>query len=413
MNRKAVYDSTEYSRNYRTINPIISMAYNGLPPTMCKLAHIIFDIILDTKRYGNKGKQKCVFEEKRIFSDINIDIQYLLMEFNPGKYFDGGLYEKAKSIENDRSNMSSKVKELDKNNVIYNWRYKDHYMFIMERDIGVWKFYNENAFIPPNTIQKIASVSEAMIDRMLVFETKLGRKNEREKVERHFIEFLNNLIKRMNPDVSSKLLKYDDNVLYYYKENIKKEINRLDFFEGTVIAPNFNLRIPPSIQRKISRIIEEESTKMSAKTDMEKELTPKSPNLTSNKGLHKERTKKRATKDRGESSKEVHNFRFDGQSLNPFDNATSFSKYYRQCVRTYSKKDPKFDNMESDCMVAGHILDDLKKINRKDITFVHDWIKYFTNYSLKGNKSQNPKHTSLGNFRTTLDKYKENYIAVA
>jgi hypothetical protein len=371
MNRKAVYDSTEYSRNYRTINPIISMAYNGLPPTMCKLAHIIFDIILDTKRYGNKGKQKCVFEEKRIFSDINIDIQYLLMEFNPGKYFDGGLYEKAKSIENDRSNMSS------------------------------------------NTIQKIASVSEAMIDRMLVFETKLGRKNEREKVERHFIEFLNNLIKRMNPDVSSKLLKYDDNVLYYYKENIKKEINRLDFFEGTVIAPNFNLRIPPSIQRKISRIIEEESTKMSAKTDMEKELTPKSPNLTSNKGLHKEKTKKRATKDRGESSKEVHNFRFDGQSLNPFDNATSFSKYYRQCVRTYSKKDPKFDNMESDCMVAGHILDDLKKINRKDITFVHDWIKYFTNYSLKGNKSQNPKHTSLGNFRTTLDKYKENYIAVA
>ena len=74
---------TEYSRNYRSVNPYLMMSYSGLPPFLCKLANILFIYIIKTKLYGEGAKTKGKNEDKRIYTDIELSLEDLLKDFNP------------------------------------------------------------------------------------------------------------------------------------------------------------------------------------------------------------------------------------------------------------------------------------------------------------------------------------------
>ena len=395
IKNKTRNDLTNSDLRYKRVNFDVFAGYNGLPPFLSNVAHIIFHSIIKTLKYGKGGEAKSKNECRRIYSDIDITIEDILEDFYSVKYANG------KGSANDRANMVKKINELLDYNVFYCWRYRDHYMFVLEREIGIWKFYNKDGCVIPRTLKKISVLSKDMINCMERFEKKKNVRVNRKDIEESFMKFINEkIIGNMNPVVVSKLPLWDGSSdIYSYFRGLIKVLRGLDDFEGLGEDDGFLRFLPKSVSKTLDRKRIKEANDM--KTKMEKDLIPDETNLVKVKKEKKGRKTKKKVKSKGDSKPKAYTY---GGDVNPFKNSKEFVKYYRSILYYFDSK-VKFENFAVDVQVAGKIMDSLGEKDRKNKTFLKAWIRYYKDHKLKGLKIYNTKHTSLKSFMGSFDKF--------
>jgi len=395
---------TEYSKNYRSVSPYMMMSYNGLPPYLAKLAHTLFFYIIKTKMYGKSAASKGKNEDRRIYTDIEITLDDLLLDFNPNKYSDG------KDIEMDKSNMIKKLKELDKYNIFYCWKYGKKYLFVMEREVGCWKIFNNKGCVAPKTLKKVVNLTNDMITCMVKFEGSNGTVDKK-NIERSFGTFMNKMIRKMNPNISSRLpLWSDDKDIYEYTSDVSLQLNKMGEFEGLGFTEKeietFLTKVPPSVSKKMKKMHEEmrqDEMKTRKEKELEDELLPKNSNLV--KGSVMRVKVEKNIKNTATSRPTL--MRWQG-NIDPFSDSLQFMKYYRSILQNKTGGNIVFNSMESDAGVAAQILD-LMVERKRNKDFLDTWIHYFYDNNLKGQKALKPKYTSLRCFKDTFESYNETF----
>jgi len=385
---------TEHKENYKLVSLYLMDCYNGLhPPLLCKLSHVIFNLIIYNKLYRNTNhKHYDAEEDKRIYSNILITPENILKRLAPSKYQIDN-----KDIENDIANLSNRLQILDDNNIFYIWRYKQPftYVFIMERDVGCWKYYNSEAFLTPKTLKKIVRSGKCIIDTMIKLESKRQREIDKSDIEKSFGNFLNRMIDKMNPSVISNLSRWVDTAnIFEYIVRLNADLRAISDYEGQVISDDFMGHLPDPVRKEISNRNTKE-TKMNA--SLELQLVPQNENLT--------KIRKTRSHNPNVMDAKVEHF----QSVDPFKNATQFVKFYRSIIREQNNE-AKFFDMISEANDATYILDAMIKHNRNgDKKFLRMWIYHFYSTYLKGNNVYKTEKTSVKELFKTLDAFDASY----
>ena len=377
---------------YKKYNVEMIDAYISLHPfALSKLSISLFNAILATQ-HNVKSKRYKLEESKRIFNNTYISLEDILNRCHPVKY-----NIENKSIENDMSNLMGRIQELDDNNIFYVWKFSKPitYMFVIERDIGLWKYFNPKAFVTPKTIKKIIALHKYMIDSMFDFEKKRGRRTKREEIEKSFInEFLNGIIDKTNPSVKNKIknIEKDEN----YLDNLKHVINQIDDYEGYVQDELFLNRLPYHLQEKINITKKGENMDFNMLSNA---LVPQNENLIQEKPIKKK--KRKIT---------YHNNQTTFKDYKPFSNCNDFIKYYREIIKMHNEK-ANFYPIGSERMIATKIMDALiEKDRSKDTDFLRAWIRYYIQSYLNGNNIMKKEKTSLHSFFKTFDMYNNKYF---
>lgn len=394
---------TEHEKNYKRYNTEVIDAYNALHPlSMSKLSMVIFNIIMDTKihrqpnsRYYSKN------EDKRIFNNKYITLDDILDRCHPVKY---GVDGKAKA--NDLSNLMGRLQELDDNNIFYIWKYGKPftYMFVMERDIGVWKYFNDQGCVTPKTLSKILALSSSMIDNMVKFEKKKSRSVKLKDIEISFVQdFLPHVISKMHKDAQKKLSSWDCHLEFSeYIEELKKELSVMDDYEGLTEGDSFYDRLPCHLKEKI--IDNKTSSENMNINQLTADLVPKNENLVVSNSKPQRKKKSPVSSESREPTKATF------QELNPFINCNQFMKYYREVVRLHNNR-AKFYPVDTERIVATQIMDDLIYNGKQnDIDFLRSWIRYYISSYLNGSNVYKQDKTSLLNFKKTFPEYNSKYF---
>lgn len=392
---------TEHKENYKLISLFLMDSYNGLHPSLLsKLSHVIFNLIIYNKMYRNaNNKNYSLEEDKRIYSNMLITPESILKRLAPSKYQFAD-----KNMSNDISNLMSRIQTLDDYNIFYTWRYKQPYtyVFILERDVGCWKYYNSSAFVTPKTLKKIVRSGKCIIDTMIKLETKKNREVDKEDIEKSFGNFLNKMIDKMNPSVIAELSKWVDTAnIYEYLVRLLSDLKSLDDFQGQIIAADFLNKLPESVRKEIL------NRKTKEKKDMdpflELELIPQNENITSKRSYRKTKSIPQIKSE--PSNNEARSF----TTINPFDNALSFLKFYRSVIRSQDSS-AQFYSIESETPNAQVVLDTLIKNNRnEDKKFLKMWIYNFLATVLKGNNASKTDKTSMKSFLSTFLVFNGSY----
>jgi len=401
---------TDLSSGYKRINIYLFAGYCGIiQKALSKMASIVYGLLLKTKFYGDNAQEnskKDIDENKRIYTDIGITMQDILLEWDHEKY--SNEHEAAMVI----SNMNKLIREMDENNIFYCWKYKGIYMFIMERDIRIWKCYNSKACLTPKTLKKIACVGLDMVSCMVRDVRRKCGDVDKTSIEKSFGHFINGLIDKMNPLVTMEISKWDGNqdiseYLYYLCESVTK----IEDFKGLTFAEDIFDKFPYTISKKLKEIMsKEESMKTKqikndiVESDLEKEIIPENPNLA--KPLRRKRMKLASA-----PSEKVVAYTFSGD-INPFENASHFVNYYRAFLQQLNK-DIRFNSYDTDAIYASQVLDLLKDQGRSNNkVFLMSWIRYFHDFKLKGNKFLKIKYTSIKAFKETFNEYVPRFMEI-
>lgn len=385
---------TEHKTNYKLCNTYLTDCYAGLyPATLTKLSLVIFSTLLSTKRYHKPdSKFYSPEEDRRIFTNVVLTPSNILERCHPVKY----IYE-GKDSSKDASNMVRKINELDDNNIFYAWRYgyPHMYMFVMERDIGVWKFYNPSAYVTPKTLRKVIYSTKGMVASML----EMSGKGDVEDVRNSFCEFINGLILKMHPDVQEKLTLWVEGDLYRsYLTGLRNEIDKLEPYEGLVEHEGFYDRLPAGVKEKMKPV----TKKRESHPELEDYLAPKDENLVKPKGERKKRTAK-AKKD---PSAEAKTF----LAVDPFKDVNNFVGFYRAAIYL-TDRGAKFFPYSTELHYASQILDILHDNEREDKRFLKSWIGFYIEKSLKGNNMYKEDNTSLKKLKESFEEYNNRYVS--
>jgi hypothetical protein len=391
---------TEHETNYRRYNPEIIDAFASLhPATLSKLSIIIFNIIMETKRHRKSNHRYfSEQEDKRIYNNKFISLESLLDRCFPGKYKVEG-----KDQNKDLSNLSKRLQDLDDQNIFYIWKFGHPYtyMFILERDLGLWKHFNPKSVVIPKTLIKITKASGGIIDTMLKLEKSRKKNSTLREIEASFLnDFFNKLILKMSPEVSKRITKWDDSIdIPEYFKTVLKQLETMDEYEGLVEDETFYSRIPQHLQEKM---INKREKNMDIQ-QLEKDLVPDDDDVTP---LMKVKKNKKVRKP---ASLEPDRLGF--KSVNPFLNCNEFMRYYRGLIRDYSN-DAKFYDFNSERNFATLTLDTLKENRKVNKDFLRSWIQYYASAYLKGNNISKLEKTSIGNFIKTFEEYNGKYFEV-
>lgn len=408
MNSDLRNSLTEYTTNYRLISPYILDCYAGLtPPSLTKISIILFSFLLNTKRYCKpESRMFSKEEDSRIYTNIAIKPGELLKRFNPTKMYN------SEEIETDTGNLMRKVNELDDLNIFYIWRcgYPYVYMFVMERDIGLWKNYNSLGCVTPKTLKKIISLYGGMLKSMDLMLRSQNQVQDLKEISDSFGKFLNHLIEKMNADVSKKLKLWDSSSykeLSEYISYLYEALRSLDPYEGLSEDSEFLLKLPYHVGEKLQ--IKPRQKKV-FNNSLANEIVSNGENIIQikNKVEKIEKVEKKQKNDvliNPESVKAeeiVHNV------LNPFKNCNDFMKFYKK-ILLMNDSSIKFFEMsaaDSERKLAQEILDMLIKRNRSgNVEFLKAWVQYYQRNYLKAEDASNVYKTSLKAFRDTFEKY--------
>jgi len=393
---------TEHKDNYKLISLSLMDSYNGLhPSSISKLSHVIFNLIIYNKIYRKPdNKNYSLEEDKRIYSNVLITPESILKRIAPSKYTINN-----KTIINDISNLTSRMQILEDNNIFYIWRYKQPctYIFIMERDVGCWKYYNSSAFVTPKTLKKIVRAGKCIIDTMVKLEEKRDRISNIQDIEKSFGYFLNRIIDKMNPSVSSDLSKWVDTAnIGSYLIRLSSDLRNIEDFKGQVFSSDFLKHLPESVSKEIlNNKVKREKTKENNMNinELESELVPENGNLIKIR-------KHRKTKVSSEESPVAISSKF--VSVDPFCGPHEFVKFYRSVIRS-KNPEVKFYNATLEYIDAEQILDTLTKNGKSgDIKFLKMWIYNYVSTSLKDNIHKIEK-TSLESFMKTFSSFNNSY----
>jgi len=385
---------TEHSINYRLINPNLLQCYAALSPaTMVKLSICLFQTFIKSKKYDADE-----LEQRRIYMNEPITADFILYECYPGKYQVDNRDPKI-----DYSNLAKALKKIDEMNVFYMWAYKTRpstkMIFIIERDIGIWKFYNPNACVPPKTIMKILNCAPGMMDSM----ERAVQESERPSIERSMCKFLSGMILKMHPSISSKIARYNGERVDEYIERLLKEIAKLDNFEGLSEHETFTKNIPVSISslliEKRSQAEKVPSGQAKTREEVMSAIIPNDADLVRKK-VQKVKSKPVQVKADFIPFKEVH----------PFDDVNSFIKFYRACVRQIHSN-AMFYGPETERNAAAKILDTLidEGLSGNE-RFLKGWICHYARTHLRGSNAKNRDKTTLKAFADTLKMYRMRYV---
>jgi len=396
--------------HYKRYNVEVIDAYLALHPlSISKLSIVLFNIIMDTKlHYQPSHRFFSKNEDKRIFNNKYITLENVLNRCHPIKY---NVNDKA--IGNDLSNLMGRLQELDDNNIFYIWKCGKpfNYMFVMERDIGVWKYFNTLAYVPPKTIKKILALSTSMINSMVRFEKAKGRDTALMDVELSFVnEFLPLMISKTNPSIHNKFKKYTHGeIASEYLIKLKNDINLIDDYEGLEQDDSFIKRLPIHLQEKIE--IKQEIIKDGENKDGENmtilelnnDLIPKNENLIRVKN-------KKVIQKKVVSCMPVHPHKTTFTAIDPFSNCNDFIRYYKEVIRSYNGN-AKFYKPDSERIFATKIMDLLIQNGKNEnIDFLRSWIRYYIQSDLQGNNVYKEDKTSLSNFAKTFKDYQGKYF---
>jgi hypothetical protein len=386
---------TEHKNNYKLCNLNLLSCYGGLyPATLTKLSYVIFTQILSNKMYHKKdSKYYDEQEEKRIHTSLSITPTILLENCHPTKYRLEG-----KDANKDIGNIVKRINELDDNNIFYVWKcgYPKNYMFVLERDIGLWKFYNPKAYVTPKTLKKIILSTRGMCNSMFKILQESGDKSNIHDVRKSFCEFISGIVKKLDPSIGDTFPKWDEGSGYKeYLINVNNIVRTLSPYQGLEIDSTFFDRLPLEVKLKFDT---KPRKKRGTNASLESDLLPKDG------GLIKTPKRKSKTTSVKEAKTKFDTF----VSIEPLKNANSFCQYYRSLIKS-TDKDAKFHEYKIETPPAAVILDKLKESN-KDEDFVRSWILFYVESKLKGNNIRNRDKTSLRTFQKTYDEYSSRYI---
>jgi len=396
---------TEHKGNYKQFNVALMDAYICLKPDcLSKICCSLFNCIVSTLWYYNpKSTFRNESEEKRIYSNILLTPEVLLNRYDPYKYKGEGCL-----IEKDIGNFVKRLQQIDEMNIFYMWRYGRPYiyMFVMERDIGLWKCFNDKAFVSPKTMKKIIGCSKGMIVTMAKMVKDSGRTINRSDIENSFGEFINRLISKMNQGVSKKLSLWKGNGnIFDYLGILNEELSKLNPYEGIEKnAESMANSLPDNVLGKLlmSKTTQEKEENMDRETmlELERDLIPDNENLISGRT-----PRKKVVKTMVREAKKV-----NGEYIDPFSNCNNLMKFYYACLKMYNDK-AQIYSFDAERSYALEILDMLKAIGRKgDKNFLRSLIQYFIDNKLAGNNIYKAENTSMKSLRDIIPIYSRKYI---
>lgn len=399
------------------------------PLKLMHLAQKIFYLIIKTKLYrdtskklekGSKAKLKLklkyineeIREDKRIYND-NIPNDVELAEF---------VFNIPNAHDTNWSNLLKRIKELDDNNIFYVWSYKRHYMFVLERDFGIWKVYNDKGCVVPHMIAKVASICGDMVScmRYQMYDC-YGKEKERD-IQNSFGEFMNDMIDKMNPKVAKMFAKWNIDLNFGdYMEGVRKLSKSMNPFEGLEESDDFYDKIPMDTRRyliggrakigirnrgKTMNKNEEPIMKKDldkTKIDMEAELVPSNSNI-----VEETKTRTRKPKVINESEGLEPEITPYVVEKNVLKHAGTLVKYYHAKMREVSDNEVKLCNADAERSSAGPIIDSIKGTGYEGtdlMVFLDGWIEYYVRNVLKDRRLKNTEHTSITALHKTFDKF--------
>lgn len=398
---------TEIEDGWKIVSPNLLAAYNGLhPDSLSKLAYAMFHTVIHNKMNIKRGAPGYKEDEaRRIYSNTLCQPSELALCIHPAKYSNG------ETTDNDVANIIKRMYELEKLNIFYIWIFKKPttYIYIMERYIDSWKHYNKNGVLSVKSFKKILSSSKQLIDTMLSLEEKKQRVSTKEEVSESYGFFINELIEKMNKDMSKSLTRFSKgNEIFSYISTLNGELKTVEKDDKVEYDEEFIRRLPPRLRNKIikSHKVEkiEKGEKVNTSFDLS-EIIPQNPNLTKIKKDSKKRDiAMNILKSKEPSADEVS---FDNDD--PFKNPTSFLKFYMALLRMYNSK-VKFYSFVSELREATGIMDLLLINNRNNSKFLKAWIRYYFTNHLTGNNVYKEDKTCLKSFGETFNKYNGSYI---
>jgi len=414
--------ATEYRNKYIQISPYLLEAYTLIRPySLSILSHVLLYRILENKEYSSYSSMRKTMrdETKRIYSTLDMRLEDII----------SCIYPNIENLECEKSNIRRRIKELEDMNIFYYWRYRQEYIFIMEREIGCWKCLNEGGVVIPKTLLKILNLSESIIDCMRYFCTRRNIEYNSVDAEKSFSEFLEKLISKMDVEVAKKIRPRNDIDFSEFIVNLKQDLSKLNAYEGLVESKTFIGNLSTGLRYIIEHRRNQEAERKQMKENESNEadneineaqneqneqneqndLLPKNPCIGGKVKYEKVR-KSIKVKDVVEQDKETpkqKKYVFN-DNVDPFLNARIFTEYYRAYIKTINNR-AKLDGFSSDVRNAGIVMDLLIENNRSDKLFLNSWLKFYCENSLKGNKIFNTKYTSLYSFGKTFDQYKNIY----
>lgn len=404
-----INDLTEIEMGYKLMSTNLTDFYSGLHPALLsKLAASLFSAILSNKRYKRPESSGYNEDEaKRIFSNILLQPSDIAKRLYPVKYATG-----ENDVENDISNILKKIDELESLNVFYVWKFKSPYtyIFVMERDVASWQYYNPKGVLYPKGLKKILRLSKIMIETMEALEKQRDRIVDRKDIEKSFGEFINKLITKMGQKTQDKIPKYGENQnIFSYTSNALGILKKMEDHEGYEYDSMFINRLPEHIRKKIVKYNKEIIVNTEETMQLEKELVPTNTNLIKLRGIAPKKTRQ-ITISSDKEGKTYDPERVDVQALDPFKNPYNMTKYYRAFLRLYNK-DAHFYEFATEVSIAEEILDTmLKNGKQNDIKFLKAWIRFYITNSLKGNNILKDEKTSLKEFGKSFAGYAKIHI---
>lgn len=398
---------TEHNCNYKLINPNLMLAYVALsPPSLSKISIALFMTIIANKRYYKENSEKySEAEEKRIYNSTVITPEHIMMQCSPSKYA-----VDAKDMQKDFSNLVKRLNELDDMNLFYMWRtgFPHVYMFFIERDIGVWKYFNSKGVVTPKTILKIIKWDNKIVDCMISMLIKEKQNLSKKEVENSFGLFINRMIGKMNPEVGNKLSKWKGvGELCNYCNMLASELRKLDPFEGLEQDETFISNLPIDIKMKLMPKTKEntkENTMGFFDADVEEAIMPKEKKQSVIKQTRKN-TLLRVSEVEGVKPKlSTYTDEFD-----PLKNCNTLITFYRGSVRQ-SVSLVKFADPDTDRKYATEILDMLIQAKRNNLRFLKGWIEYFISKHLSTEMGNGAEKTSMNVFKKTFSEFNERYV---
>lgn len=389
---------TEVDNGYKLVNMALLACYNGLhPDSLSKLCNVLFNVVLHNKMYHKSDKK--YDNNKRIFSSTLMQPFNIAHNTHPVKYSNG------ETADNDISNIIKRLDELEANNIFYIWKYKQPftYIYIMERYIDSWKYYNPKGFLTIQSFRKIASLSKDMINTMITLEGQRDRIPDREDIEKSYGYFLNSLIEKMNPSLSKELTRFTEDInIFSYIAKLIGELKKLEKLENVEIDDSFLKRLPVSVRNRIMK-----SCKGGTMNLEMAELIPQNPNIT-NKRKKKDANREIAI---GIMKKEVlpEVETYGTENKDPFEDPSAFVKFYRASIKMYNNA-AKFYDFALEVRYAAEIMDLLLLNGRNNKKFLQAWIRSYLTFALVGNNIYKEEKTSLKTFKESFDKYNNTYI---
>jgi hypothetical protein len=332
-------------------------------------------------------------EDKRIYTSLSVTPITLLENLNPVKYCAEG-----KDASKDVGNMAKRINELDENNIFYVWKcgYPKNYMFVMERDIGIWKYYNPKSYVVPKTLKKILLSTRAMTDNMHRILQEDGDRITIHDVRRSFASFISHIVDKLNPSVSKDIPRFNESENYRdYIKSVNNKVKEMDDYDGYEEDEMFIKRLPLEVQLK-TRPSRRKRAK--ANRELESELLPSDENLVKKKARRNKRVAVNGEEAKLETFKEIE----------PLKNAKSLFQYYRSIIASQNN-DAKFNDYILEVRYAASVLDKLKNDNQ-DIEFFRSWSLFYLESKLKGNNIRNKDKTSLKSLENTYGEYNSRYI---